>query len=397
MAKEGADIGRHKAREGKGVLQPFLLRDLADVVAVIQRWHAGVPEIHHRRDMGPHRGAGGLFHCLGIGFLFRAPLGHVPALRQITVQRVMGRCLVGDDVGAVTTRLHATNKLGEDIGGIAQETDRLGFSLGGPVVDDRKCFIQSLGFGIQVSGANSKIDACLVAFDRKAAGPSHHSGQRLCATHTAKPAGQDPLTGEIAAIVLAARFGKCLIGALHDALGADVDPRPRGHLAIHGQPLLIEFVEMIPRRPMRHEVGVGDQHARGIFMGAEHANRFAGLHQQSFIVVQRFQRGDDLVKILPCPRRPTDAAVNHQFMRVFRHIRVQVVHQHPHRGLGQPAFRGDLGAGGGIDVAGVVTGVHGNLGAGGRQTASCGMGVAVAVTRAPDPIRWAAAVRSSAI
>ena len=35
-AEQRADIGRHEPREGEGVLQPLVLGDLADVVAVIE-------------------------------------------------------------------------------------------------------------------------------------------------------------------------------------------------------------------------------------------------------------------------------------------------------------------------------------------------------------------------
>ena len=57
-AEQRADIGGDEAGEGEGVLQPLVLRDLADVVAVVERRHAGVPEIDHRRDMGLHRWRG---------------------------------------------------------------------------------------------------------------------------------------------------------------------------------------------------------------------------------------------------------------------------------------------------------------------------------------------------
>ena len=108
-----------------------------------------------------------------------------------------------------------------------------------------------------------------IAFDRQAAGAGHHRGQRLRAAHAAEPAGQDPLALQVAAIMLAAGLGEGLVGALHDALRADIDPRPGGHLAVHHQALLIELVEMVPVGPVRHEVGIGDQHARRVRMGAE--------------------------------------------------------------------------------------------------------------------------------
>ncbi len=120
---------------------------------------------------------------------------------------------------------------------------------------------------------------------------------------------------------------------------------------------------------MRHEVGVGDQHARRVLVGAEHADRLARLDKQRLVVVRASCRvAHDAVEILPRARGSADAAVDHQFMRVFGHVGVQVVHQHPHRRLGQPAFGGDLGAGGGEDVAQVVAGVHrASSGCGGRR------------------------------
>jgi hypothetical protein len=83
--------------------------------------------------------------------------------------------------------------------------------------------------------------------------------------------------------MLAAGFDEGLVRALHDALGTDIDPRTRGHLAVHHQALAIELVEMRPGRPMRHQIGVGDQHARRVSMGLEHANRLARLHEQRLI------------------------------------------------------------------------------------------------------------------
>src|SRR6516162_1414191 len=56
------------------------------------------------------------------------------------------------------------------------------------------------------------------------------------------------------------------IGALHDALAADIDPRPGRHLAEHHQSFAVEFVKMLPRGPMRNQVRIGDQNARRIGM-----------------------------------------------------------------------------------------------------------------------------------
>jgi hypothetical protein len=56
-AEQRADIGRHEAREGEGVFQPLLQRHLADVVAVVERRHTGVPEIDHGATWSPSRRA----------------------------------------------------------------------------------------------------------------------------------------------------------------------------------------------------------------------------------------------------------------------------------------------------------------------------------------------------
>ena len=43
---------------------------------------------------------------------------------------------------------------------------------------------------------------------------------------------------------------RSLVGALQDALGADVDPRAGGHLAVHGQAELLEPAELRPGGPV---------------------------------------------------------------------------------------------------------------------------------------------------
>ena len=178
-----------------------------------------------------------------------------------------------------------------------------------------------------------------IAFDRQAAGAGHDGRQRLRAAHAAEPGGQDPLALEVAAIVLAAGLDEGLVGALNDALRADVDPRAGRHLAVHHQALLIELVEFLPVRPVRHEVGVGDQHARRVRMRAEHADRLAGLHQQRLVLLQDFQRRDDPVEIVPGARGAADAAIDDELVRVLGDVGIEIVHQHPQRRFGRPRKR----------------------------------------------------------
>ena len=44
-------------------------------------------------------------------------------------------------------------------------------------------------------------------------------------------------------------------------------------------------------------------------------------------------------------------------MGVFGDVRMQIVHQHAHRGLCQPAFGGQFGPGCGKNIAGILAGI----------------------------------------
>jgi hypothetical protein len=136
--------------------------------------------------------------------------------------------------------------------------------------------------------------------------------------------------------VLAAELDEGLVGTLHDALAADIDPRARGHLAEHHQALAIEFVEMLPGRPVRHQVGIGQQHPRRILVRSENPHRLARLDQQRLIGLEQFERGDDRLIALPIARRLADTAVDHQILRPLRYVWIEVVHQHAQRRFGQP-------------------------------------------------------------
>ncbi len=143
------------------------------------------------------------------------------------------------------------------------------------------------------------------------------------------------------------RRRKRLIRPLHDALRSDVNPTPRRHLPVHGEPQLFQRPELLPGRPPAHQVGVRNQHPRRLIMRAEDAHRPARLHQQRLVVFQPFQLTHNRVKRRPVPCRPARAPVNHQILRPFRHLRIQIVHQHPQGGLLRPAFRAHCPAPGG--------------------------------------------------
>ena len=142
--------------------------------------------------------------------------------------------------------------------------------------------------------------------------------------------------GQRAAELLVGHRGEGLEGALQDALGADVDPRAGRHLAVHGQAEVLEAAELLPVGPVADQVGVRDQHPRGPLVGAHDADRLAGLHQHRLVVGQRLQGAHERVVGLPAARGLARAAVDDELLGVLGDLGVEVVHQHPQRGLGLP-------------------------------------------------------------
>ena len=163
---------------------------------------------------------------------------------------------------------------------------------------------------------------------------------------------------ERASEVLPGTLREGLIGSLEDSLGSDVDPRARGHLTVHGQPESIEPAELFPGGPAGYQVRIGDEHPGGLLVGPKDPNRLPALHQQCLVVLQPAQRGDDPLVALPVPRRLPPSAVDDQLLGSLRHGGIQVVHQHPKRGLLVPPFTGDGGAARGGNSSRVGQGSH---------------------------------------
>ena len=206
--------------------------------------------------------------------------------------------------------------------------------------DARERVVEVARLLVEVARAQAKVDAALLALDVSEHGAGEGRRERLRAAHAAEPGGEDPAAREVAAVVLAARLDEGLVGALDDALAADVDPRARGHLAVHHQALAVELVEVLPGRPLRHQVRVGDQHPRRVGMGAEHADRLARLHQQRLVLAQLAQRREDRLEAVPVARRLADAAVDDERVGVLGDLGIEVVLDHPVGRLDQPVAAG---------------------------------------------------------
>src|SRR2546428_10980019 len=50
-----------------------------------------------------------------------------------------------------------------------------------------------------------------------------------------------------------------------------------------------------------------------------------------------------LTEAAPAPRRPPVPAVNDELIRILCDVRIEIVHQHPHRGFLMPAFTTQVG------------------------------------------------------
>ncbi|MND28034.1 hypothetical protein D3C80_185100 [compost metagenome] len=169
----------------------------------------------------------------------------------------MGAGLVGDHVRAHAAFYHFRH----DVCGVAAQRDRDGAAFGGIFLDAGQGIIQRRRLLVNVAGTQAEIDTALLALNVQRAGARQGRGQRLRTAHSAQAGGEYPAAFQAALVVLAAGFDEGFVGALHDALAADINPASGGHLAIHGQAFGVEFVEVLPGRPVRDQVRVGDQHA----------------------------------------------------------------------------------------------------------------------------------------
>ena len=263
--------------------------------------------------------------------------------------------LVGDGIGPDA----APHQFGKNVGSVAEQADRHRLAVAACLLHDRQRLVETRGLAVEITGAQAHLDPRRLAFDGEAGCARHYGRERLGAAHAAKSRGQKPLAPEVAAIMLAAEFDEGLVGPLNDALGADVDPGARRHLAEHHQALAVEQIEVLPVGPVRHQIGIGDQHAWRVGMGAKHPDRLAGLHQQGFIAFEPFQSCDDAIETFPVARGAADAAIDDEFARLFPDLGIEIVHQHAHRSFRLPRFGGKLIAARGADDAGIVDAGHG--------------------------------------
>ena len=235
------------------------------------------------------------------------------------------------------------------LGGVAQDADRERPPLLAGRQRPRHRVVEVVGLLVEVAGLDPAVDPVLVALDADHDPVVHGDGERLGAAHPAEAGGERDRPGEGAAEPLVGDRREGLEGPLQDPLGADVDPRPGGHLAVHRQPEVLEPAELLPVGPVADQVGVGDQDPRRPGVGLHHPDRLARLHQHRLVVAEGLQGPDQGVVRLPAAGGLAGAAVDDQVLRALGVGGVEVVHEHPQRGLGLPGAAAEVGPGGGVD------------------------------------------------
>ena len=194
--------------------------------------------------------------------------------------------------------------------------------VGSDLVDiaDRLALLRPLG--IDVDGEDGGI--------------GHAAGERLRAPHAAEPGGQDEASREIAAEVLLGDAHEDLVGALDDALAADILPGAGGEPAPADQALLLQLVEIFGLRPLADDVAVRHDDDRRLHLGAEEADRLARLHHQRLVFLHRRQRLDDGVMRGPVARRLAERRIDDEAVGILADR--EYVFQEPQQALLPPAL-----------------------------------------------------------
>src|ERR1700722_3276744 len=97
---------------------------------------------------------------------------------------------------------------------------------------------------------------------------------------------------------------------------------------------------------MPDEIGIAEQYAGCVLVGAKDGYWFSGLHEERFVRGKFLERANDGMETFPVSRRFSGAAIDDQVVRFFSDLWIEIVHQHAKSGFLLPAFAGDLGSAG---------------------------------------------------
>ena len=186
-AEQRADIGGHKSRNVIGGFYSTPESKGPDIVAVVKRHRAHLLQAQHGLDVPRH----GIERLLLIRLRITLTQfegrrqGHL--VRQVAVQRVVRRSLVGEDV-----RHHAAfRQLGNDVGTVANQPDRNVFPFANRVFQDAECFLERGDHEVAIAGLQSLLDALWIDVNPEKRRAIHGGCQWLGSAHAAHAAADD--------------------------------------------------------------------------------------------------------------------------------------------------------------------------------------------------------------
>jgi hypothetical protein len=131
--------------------------------------------------------------CRAPHVLCRIRLSQLERLREahsagdVAVEHVVRARLVGDHIG----RDSALNDLGEDIGRVAQQSDRDRFARAPRAGDELERFVEIPRLAVEVARREAPLDARLVHLDDECRGALHRRRERLRAAHSSQTGGKN--------------------------------------------------------------------------------------------------------------------------------------------------------------------------------------------------------------
>ena len=215
-----------------------------------------------------------------------------------------------------------------------------------PLVDR---VIEIVGRLVAIARGDAPVDARLVDLDHQGRCACELAGQRLRAAHAAAARGQQQPPGERATEMRAPDRHEGLVGALQDALAADVLPGAGGHARHDGEAHVIEAAPVLLAAPLADDVAVGHDHQRRRRLAREDADRLAGLDDEGLVVAHAGQRRDNAIEGVPITRGARDRHVDHEVVRILGVL--QVVLQESQDRFLAPTLAAQRGAAPGGDLA----------------------------------------------
>src|SRR5215218_3517427 len=210
LAEERPDVGPNESRIAVCAIEASELRLPAQRVAVVEDLGAPFLEADHRGAVAGHRSA---------------RFGDVAALEQ--------------------RREHLSR--------VAEDSD--GERLSRPFRLFRAFYslVEVVDAFVEVAVDDAAFYPVGVDLDAEGYSLVHGDGERLGASHAAEAGCEADAAAQGAAEALFCHGGERLVGALEDALGADVDPGPGRHLAVHRETGPLQLPERLPVGPLRDQ------------------------------------------------------------------------------------------------------------------------------------------------